>query len=54
MEVVNGAAVVTLRLIKDQAAILEQTVGEKAQENPRTHIDRACTGQSGITNFSTL
>ena len=36
MEVVDAAAVVALGLIKDQAAILEQSVGEKAQENPRT------------------
>ena len=36
MEVVNAAAVIALGLIKEQAAILEQSFGEKAQENPRT------------------
>ena len=36
MEVVNAAAVVACGLIKEQAATLEQSVREKAQENPRT------------------
>jgi hypothetical protein len=35
MEAVNAAATVALGLIKEQAAILEQALGEKALENPQ-------------------
>jgi len=48
MEAVNTAGVVALGLIKEQAATLELSVGEKAQENPRT----AGTTEPGHTTVS--
>jgi D-serine deaminase-like pyridoxal phosphate-dependent protein len=48
MEVVNAAAVVALGLIKEQAATLEQSVREKAQEKVATEPGHTTVSRTGL------